>query len=173
MDQLTIIQSAYEAFSQSYFFLAIKIFFGIYSVVLILDLILLFSLHDVSEFRKQRKFGSEYVPSLSKSAMDKQWSKIEERLRSGSLSEYKVAILEADAIVEGILKDVGYNGGANMAQKIEKLGAAQPDDAAMLSEAHQIRNRIIQEQDFHPDLEQTKKTLESYKDFLKKFDYFQ
>jgi uncharacterized protein YutE (UPF0331/DUF86 family) len=173
MDILIIIQTAADAFLNSYFFAAVKIFFGIYTIVLIVDIILILSFRDIRKELRQGSYGTGLVPSVSKSTMHKQWSAIEDRLKSGNISEYKVAILEADNIVEGILKDIGYNSGADMAQKIEQLGMMQPEDAAMLDEAHKIRNRIVFEQDFHPDLDQTRKILENYKNYLKKFDYFQ
>jgi hypothetical protein len=173
MDIITIIQTAFDAFSQSYFFGALKIFFGIYTIVLIIDIVLILSTRNIKTLLRQGSYGSEFVPSLTQSAMKNQWIKIENRLHSGNASEYKVAILEADNIVEGVLKDIGYDSGTDMKQKIEQLRAMQPDDAAILDDVHQIRNRIVFEQDFHPDLDQTKKTLETYKDFLKKFDYFQ
>lgn len=173
MDILTFIQTASDAFLQSYFYAALKIFFGIYSIVLILDIILTLSFHDFGEIVRQGKYGTSLVPTLSKVEMKKQWDKVEQRLGSGNPSEYKVAILEADAIVEGILKDTGYDSGADMAQKIEMLRVTQPDDAAMIDEVHRIRNRIVFEQDFHLDHAQTEKALETYKSYLKKFDYFQ
>lgn len=173
MDILTTAQTLLTLLSQSYFFLALKIFFGIYTVILILDIVLILSFRNIGNALRQGRYGSELVPSVSKSAMNTRWTKIENRLHSGNISEYKVAILEADAIIEGILADIGYNSGADMAQKIEQLRVMQPDDAAMLDEVHQIRNRIIFEQDFHPDLNQTKEILGTYKNYLKKFDYFQ
>lgn len=173
MDIVTFVQTAIDAFSDSYFFAALKIFFGIYSIILIIDIILILSFRDLAGALKQGSYGTEFVPSLSASAMAALWAKIDIRLRSGNISEYKVAILEADRIVEGILKDIGYDSGMDMAQKIEQLRSTQPQDAEMLDEAHKIRNRIVFEQDFHPDLDHTKKILEIYKNFLKKFDYFQ
>lgn len=173
MDGIALIQTITNVFLHSYFFGALKMFFGLYTIVLFLDIILIFSFRDIGKDLRQGSYGSEFVPSISKSAMKTRFEKIEARVKSGNLSEYKVAILEADHIVEGILKDIGYASGTDMAQKIEQLSVTQPEDAAMLKEVHQIRNRIVFEQDFHPDLEQTKKIIEIYKNFLKKFDYFQ
>lgn len=173
MDILTFAQTAFDGFFNSYFFAALKIFFAVYTIVLIIDIVLILSFRDLRGELRQGSYGTSLVPSLSKSEMNKRWGKIDERLHSGNLSEYKVAILEADNIVEGILKDIGYDSGADMAQKIDQLEMMQPDDAAALKEVHQIRNRIVFEQDFHIDLGQAKQSLETYKDFLKKFDYFQ
>lgn len=173
MDILTFAQAAFDGFSHSYFFAALKVFLVIYTVVLIIDIVLILSFRDLRSELRQGSYGTSLVPSVSSSDMNKKWTKIEERLKSGNISEYKVTILEADNIVEGILKDIGYDSGADMGQKIDQLEMMQPDDAAALKEAHQIRNRIVFEQDFHIDLNQTKHVLEIYKDFLKKFDYFQ
>ncbi len=171
MDSITIIQNASETFLHSYFFAALKIFLGVYVVVLLIDIILLLSFRNLRNEMRQGKLGSEFVPSVPASVMKKQWSKIESRLQSGSVSEYKVAILEADNIIEKVLADTGHTG-EDMAQKIEQLRMTQPDDAELLDGVHQIRNRIVFEQDFHLDFEQTEKALAVYKEYLKKFDYF-
>lgn len=173
MDPLIVVQDALDVFLQSHVFWALKVFLGIYTIVLVIDIVLILSFRNFRHIMNQNSYGTEFVPTLSKSAMKKKWSKIEERLRSGNLSEYKVAVLEADNIVEGILNDVGYNSGSDMSQKIEMLRAMQPEDAALLDEVHGIRNRIVFEQDFHLDADQTRKALETYKTYLKKFDYFQ
>lgn len=173
MDIVTFAQAVIDAVLQSYTFGALKVFLGIYSVVLVLDLALLFYFTNFDELRRQRTMGSTFVPSITKSSMKSQWSAIEKRLKSGNASEYKVAILEADKIVEKILGDIGYNGNTDMKQKIEHLNVMQPEDAAALDEVHKIRNRIVFEQDFHLDLQETEKYLEIYKTYLKKFDYFE
>ena len=173
MDIVTLAQAVIDAVLQSYTFAALKIFLGIYSTVLVLDLALLFYFTNFDEMRRQRTMGSPFAPSITKSSMKSQWSAIEKRLRSGNVSEYKVAILEADKIIEKILGDIGYNGHSDMKQKIEHLNVMQPEDAAALDEVHKIRNRIVFEQDFQLDLDETKKYLEVYKNYLKKFDYFQ
>lgn len=172
MDIITLVQANFNDFLQSYFFAALKIFFGIYSIVLILNIVLILSFRNLGNILKQGTYGTEFVPSLSQSVMKKRWTKIEERLRGNNVSEYKVAILEADSLVDGVLTDIGYVG-ADMAQKIEQLRVLQPEDAAVLDEAHQIRNRIVFEQDFQIDHTQSEKTLNIYKSYLKKFDYFQ
>lgn len=173
MDIVTFAQSVIDTIAQSYTFAALKVFLAIYSVVLILDLGFLFYFINFNELRKQRFSGSPFVPSISKSSMKSQWSVIEKRLASGNTSEYKVAILEADKIIEKILGDIGYNGNSDMKQKIEHLNVMQPEDAAAIDEVHKIRNRIVFEQDFHLNLQETEKYLEMYKKYLKKFDYFQ
>lgn len=173
MDIVVFIQNAFDTFLQSHFFAALKIFLSIYTVVLIIDIILLLSFRDLGEIVRQGKYGTALVPKMTKPEMNKQWSKIETRLKSGNISEYKVAILEADGIIEGVLKDIGYDSGADMAQKIEMLRVTQPDDAEMIDEVHRMRNRIVFEQDYHPDLKEAESALEKYKSYLKKFDYFQ
>jgi hypothetical protein len=171
MDIFTIAQTAWSSFAQSYFFLALKIFLGIYTLVLILDIILILSFRDLGAMARQRKFGTPFVPSLSKKAFQKEWSKIEQYLASSSPDEYKMAILSADALVEGVLNDTGY-AGDDMSQQLNLLQKAKPHEAELLTKAHQLRNRIIFEKNFTLDKATTKETLEVYKDYLKKFDFF-
>lgn len=173
MDIFTLIQTTAETFLDSYFFAALKIFFGIYTIVLFIDIVLALSLRNKTEMIKESNVLFQNIHlSRMRSSLKKQWIKIESRLQSGNISEYKVAILEADNSVGEALMDSGYKG-VDMAQKIEQLRVVQPEDATILDEVHQIRNRIVFEQDFHPDLDQTKQILETYKTLLKKLDYLE
>lgn len=172
MDLITLIQDGFETFLQSYTFAALKIFFIIYSIILILDIILLLSFRDISGILKQGKYGTALMPSLSQSAMRKKWKTLEDRLASGNPSEYKVAILEADLIVEQILTDIGYDSKTDMGQKIEQLRVTQPEDADTIDRVHQLRNRIVFEENFEVSLDEARDALETYKNYLKKHDYF-
>jgi hypothetical protein len=173
MDIFTLIQTGFEAFIHSYFFGALKIFLGIYSFVLFIDILLILSLRNKTEMLKEGNVLFQNIHlSILRSSLKKRWLKIESRLQSGNISEYKVAILEADNSVDEALTDSGYKG-TDMTQKIEQLRLVHVEDAIALDEVHQIRNRIVFEQDFHLDLDQTKKILETYRTYLKKLDYLE
>lgn len=160
-----------RAFLDSYFFAALKIFLGIYTIVLIVDIVLLLYMRDVREDLKKTLYGTKYVPLITKAGMTKKWAAIERRLESGNPSEYKVAIIEADSLVNDIVKELGYEGD-DMAKRLDRMALLQPEDAETLRSAHQIRNRIVFEQDFSVDRTQANEVLETFKEFLKKLEYF-
>ena len=144
----------------------LKIFFGIYLAVLIANVIMLLILRDVpTQLRVGLKGMS--VPLVTKNQMQKRWSKVTDRLKSNEVSQYKVAVIEADAIADEMLSDLGYRG-SNMMEKLEQIGAAHLDDhLEALKSAHQLRNRIVHEPELEVDERLAKAIIGVYENFLR------
>lgn len=157
-------------FYNSSFFFAVKIILGIYLAVILLDIVLLLILRDVpSQIRVGLK-GMD-VPLTTKGKMQKRWDAVKKRLESKNASQYKVAIIEADTIADEILSGIGYKG-ANMAEKLEQIGSAHLDDhLEALKGAHQIRNRIVHEENFEIDQRLATAVLGVYENFLRYLEY--
>lgn len=157
-------------FYNSQFMFFVKIILGIYLAVVILDIILILILFDVpSQIRVGLK-GMD-VPLVTKGKMQKRWDKIKERLKTGNISQYKVAIIEADAMVDEILGGIGYKG-SNMAEKLEQIELNHIDDhLEALKGAHQIRNRIVHEENFEIDERLAKAVIGVYENFLRYLEY--
>ena len=157
-------------FYNSPFVLVVKILIGIYLAVLLIDIVLLLVLRDVGWHMRVGLKGMD-IPLASKSKMQKRWDKIKSRLKSESPSQYKVAIIEADAIAEEILGGIGYKG-ANMSEKLDQVGAAHLDDhLEALKGAHQIRNQIVHEADFAIDQRMAVAVVGVYENFLKYVEF--
>lgn len=153
-------------FYNSPFVFVFKIFFGIYLAVLIANVIMLLILRDVPSQVRVGLKGMN-VPLITKSKMQKRWSKVIERLKNNDVSQYKVAIIEADAIADEILSGIGYKG-SNMMEKLEQVGTAHLDDhLEALKGAHQLRNRIIHEPELEVDERLAKAIIGVYENFLR------
>jgi len=157
-------------FSTSIFVSAIKLFLFVYVVVLVVDIVMLLTLRGVSSNIKKMLYGSNR-PLLSKSKAIIRWEKILARLRDTNPSQYKVAILEADAFAEEIFVGMEYKG-ATMAEKLETVHAGQIETKDLLIEVHQIRNRIIHEADFSLSREEAEKWLDNYRAFFDEMELF-
>jgi hypothetical protein len=82
--------------------------------------------------------------SAEKKKKDTKWRRIEEHLRSDRSSDWKVAILEADSILDELVTRMGYPG-ANLGERLKSI---EPSDFPFLDEtwdAHKLRNRIAHE----------------------------
>lgn len=157
-------------FYHSPFVLAVKIFVGIYLSVLFIDIVLMLILRDVPSHLRVGLKGAD-IPLISKSKMQKRWEKVKNRLKGGNPSQYKVAIIEADAIAEEILDGIGYKG-ANMTEKLEQVGENHLDDhLEALKGVHEIRNRIVHESDFEIDEPMAKAVIGVYENFLKYLEF--
>jgi hypothetical protein len=78
---------------------------------------------------------------MGKSPTNEKWELVLKHLQSGNSSDWRLAIMEADIMLEELLKTNGYNGeGVG-----EMLKAVEPSDMLTLDkawEAHKVRNRI-------------------------------
>jgi hypothetical protein len=159
-------------FYNSSFFWVIKILLAIYTIVLFLDIILLVIQRNVvANVREGFSIGMNIPPELTtqrKKLKDK-WKKIKEKLKSQNEADYKLAIIEADDLIGGLIEKLGFNGD-NMAERLDNIPAGQLDDVESLQTAHQTRNRIIHEENMQFGKEEAQKTLELYEKFL---DYFE
>lgn len=166
---MDILKSVMDWLNQFAIFRALVWFLGVYVVVLIIDIILLLATRGLGEDIRKRLYGAVDRPEDSPFVLRSRWKKIEARLAKGSVSEYKVAILEADQLVDVVLAQMGYSGD-NLQERISQLLALGIDRAATVNEAHALRNRIIYEPDFSIDRAETERILGLYKEFLEKWE---
>lgn len=98
---------------------------------------------------------------LSKRRSLKGWKQIQKRLLSEDSQQWKIAILEADKILDEILKMSGYLG--KMDEKLNLITSAQLNNIEDVKIAHKICNQIIQEPAFEINQELATQTLNTYK----------
>ncbi len=140
----------------------IKIVFIFFSLLLLVGIFLFLArsswlkfiiLFDVVEFFTFRPFGLKKI--------EKDWRKIVVRLDTGLESEYKLAALEADNMMNDILKRMGYTG-ETLGERLKNLTSATLPNIEEIREAHQIRNNIIHDPDYRLSLDEARKMMEIY-----------
>lgn len=89
------------------------------------------------------------------------WTKIAKKLKTGKEDEYKLAVIEADSIIDSAFEKAGYSG-ENLLEKIEKISPSVFFNKENLLKAHNIRNEIVSNPDFELELDQAKKLLGVY-----------
>lgn len=157
-------------FSNSFFIAAVKFFLFVYVMVLLADIVILFMLRGFSRDLKRVLFGADR-PLLSRSKVINRWEKILARLNDENPSQYKVALLEADAFADEILAGIGYKG-ATMGEKLESVLDGQLETKPLIVEAHQARNRVVHQADFSLSREEAEKWLGHYKKFFDEVELF-
>src|SRR3989344_1284996 len=98
--------------------------------------------------------------------INKRWKKILKRVDVGTESEYKLAIIEADDLLQETLEQKGYTGETfeqmlNSAQKNVRPGVED------ILSAHEIRNSIVYHPDYKLDTEMAKILLANYDKAIK------
>ena len=95
-----------------------------------------------------------------------------ERLSLNEASQYKLAIIEADKLVDKIIGSMGLNGD-DMIQRLGSLKTTQIETKEDLIMAHRTRNKIIHDPLFEIEKEKTKEILKIYEDFLVEFEFME
>lgn len=161
---LLVIEAFRESVTSSAVFSMLTVFLGVYAGVLLIDVILLFFLRDVWSDLKKTMYGTQR-PLISPSKFMKRWKAIVARVHSKNPSQYKVAVLEADALAEEMLGEIGYEG-SNMKERLEKINSGQIISLERLRTGHEIRNRIIRDPSFTLSFEEVESILSGYRSFF-------
>ena len=91
----------------------------------------------------------------------KKWNQLLEKIKSGDERDLRLAIIEADSLVDEILKEHGHPG-EDMGERLKSIHPSEINNLNSLWEAHKVRNKLAHEADFHLSAEEAKKIIEIY-----------
>jgi len=120
-------------------------------------------LEDLVEFVAYRPFGVKKT--------FKQWTKITKRLETGKEAECKLAVIEADSLLNDIFKKMGYSG-ETIGEILKQLDSTTLPNIEQIWEAHKIRNNVVHDPDYRFTLDEAKKTLGIYEKALRDLETF-
>lgn len=100
------------------------------------------------------------------SPLDSRWEEIQRHLNSTKEAEWKFAVIEADSLVDSILKSSGYPGDT-MGDRLKNIDKAQIVTVDGLWEAHKIRNRLAHEPNYFLRYGEAKRAVQLYEKTLK------
>ena len=115
----------------------------------------------------------QYMDILGAAKMPKRriikgWKQIFRRLRKMDEAQYKLAIIEADKLLDEVLKISGY-AGETMADRLKQLTPAQISNLEEIWQVHKIRNQIVHEPDFKLNQTEAAYAISIYEKALKEF----
>ncbi len=158
----------------------LKILSFLFCIVLLYLTILIYR-----RFLKVRKKEAEkYAPPKNMVADDavgagtftqnpnnKRWTRVLEHVESKSPNDWKIAIIEADSILDDMTKSMGYHGDTLG----ERLKAVEVSDFNTLNnawDAHKVRNQIAHEgSNFQLNERETRRVIALYESVFKEFKY--
>jgi len=97
------------------------------------------------------------------------WKQIQKRMESEEQSQWKLAILEADHILDEILKMSGYLG-IRMEEKLELITPAQLANVDDVKNAHVVRDRIAKDPTYEITHEEAKEVISIYQQSFKELN---
>jgi hypothetical protein len=110
--------------------------------------------------------------NISKKHAQESWRRIEEQFYRGGESDLKVAILEADKLLNDALRDAGIMG-IQLGDRLKRTNIGQIPNLNELWQAHKLRNQIAHEPNFRLKRDLAERALDIYKTTLTNLGIFQ
>ncbi|MFH1451402.1 MAG: hypothetical protein ABIF89_02225 [bacterium] len=118
-------------------------------------------LQDINEITRYKAYGLKKIT--------KDWLKIVGRLERGMESEYKLAVIEADNMLNETFNRIGYSG-QTLGDKLKILTPDTCPNIDEVREAHQMRNSIVHDPDYQLSLPEAKKVTGIYEKVFRDFE---
>lgn len=127
--------------------------------------------HEMAEYAHHQREKEKKQREKDGISHNPRWVKVLDYLLSHNPNDWKLAVIEADSMLDSLLTDLGFKG-ENLG---EKLKAADRDKFRSLSsawEVHLIRNRIAHEgSDFDLSLHEANRVIALYEGIFREFAY--
>jgi hypothetical protein len=155
-------------------FLAIIIWILLAIAVPVLLYAIIYLVRRISELhaKLQAEEGeSMLVAGVSAALKNPRWEKVMERLNSNNEAEWKLAIIEGDAMLDELIRDIYPHLGNNLGERLKNI---EPSDFTTLQDAwdaHKIRNQIAHDHNYRLTEREARIALESYRKVFEEFHY--
>lgn len=107
--------------------------------------------------------------NLPKETARKEWAVIEEHFYRGEENDLKIAIIEADKLLEEALREAGIHG-ISLGDRLKNLKTEQMPNLDQVWQAHRLRNDIVHQSTFRLKRDPAERALAIYEKTLKQLD---
>lgn len=98
------------------------------------------------------------------------WEQIKARLQKGDEANLKLAVIEADNLIDEILKRMGLPG-STFEERLAQIEVQEMKSVDKIRDAHRTRDMIVHQPNFHLSQEEAEKTLDDFEEALKELEY--
>lgn len=145
-------------------FLIIKMVLATFSVIfLFLVVLVIFKINKLQSGEVSEK---PQVPQIERGRFAGKWERVIEKSRSKIPSDWKLAVIEADKLLDSALKLMGYTGDT-MGDRLKQLDVLHFPDLNNFWAAHKIRNRIVHNPDYDIIQDEFNFALKTYEGALR------
>ncbi len=148
----------------------VKIISALISVLFLIGIF--YSLKKVAELKKEEL--AEYIKAIVEETPEDRllkWEKIKKHMDSENSSDWRMAILEADSLLDDIIEKIGYEG-KTFGDRLTHISSAQFRSLDDVWYAHKIRNKIAHEgADYEITKDAMEKIMEIYKKAFEELEY--
>lgn len=144
-------------------FFTFKIIAAAFSVLFFVFIItILIKINGLRE--KSEKKSKSFIPDTEE--FNKKWSGVLEKSQSTRVNDQKLSLIEADKMLDDVLKRMGY-AGESMGERLKQLSGAQLPNIENVWEAHKIRNRIVHNSSYEPNKRDLDFAMRAYETALR------
>jgi hypothetical protein len=165
--------------SRAIHWLDVAWFVGLFLSILFLMGIIYFA-NEVSKIRRfeyERVYGEASLIEEIKEGLEikspKQnpdWEKIVKLIGSDNPNDWKLAVIEADKMLEVVVGTFDVPGD-NMGDKLKNIEKGDFGNLEEAWQAHKIRNRIAHEQNFHLSQRDARVAIDNFEKVFREFDF--
>ena len=141
-------------------------------VTLALALGFFYALYQSWRFRPTfhlEKEKAKKISTLRGAFMKERWRAVVKRFSLGTPESMRIAIIEADALVDAALKDMDVPG-EHLADRLLNLETEDIKSMSLIWQAHRMRNDLVHTPGFALSPEDAKTTIDHYEAFLKEME---
>lgn len=122
------------------------------------------------EHETQMKLLEEKIAGVGVANRNDKWEKIVELIASESPGDWRIAILEADIMLDELVTSMGHHGDT-LGEKLKAIEQSDFRTLDMAWEAHKIRNRIAHHgSDFILTHREAKRVIDLFRQVFEEFD---
>lgn len=110
--------------------------------------------------------GAKKIYTLRDALFKERWTNVAKKIAVGTPDAFKVAIIDADKLVDDVLKQLGF-AGEHMADRLEKIAPQDLQSLERIWRAHRLRNNLVHTPGFQISGFEAKKSLADYEAFLR------
>ena len=88
-----------------------------------------------------------------------------QRFEQGLEADWRLAIIEADSLVDEIFQQIGF-GGENLGERMSAISPQELRSIVDLREAHQLRNKIVHTPGYKISRQEAERVLRKYQKIL-------
>lgn len=154
----------------------LQIWRGIKTLLVIIDVLLggifIYALVGGWKYRPPIEIQEVKRPAfltLRRAIWRERWQAILRKVSPASPESMRLAIIEADALVNNVLKEMGLEG-EHMSDRLANLNPENYRHLEDLWRAHRLRNNLVHTPAFSLSLKETEETLAAYEAFLKEVE---
>ena len=142
-------------------------------IAMIALVIIVYSFIRISELSaaESKKLGLALNWSSERRQKNERWERVEQYMSSLNVSDWKIAILEADNILDDVVERMGYKGD-NLGERMKNIEASDFPYLEEAWQAHKMRNNIAHKgTDYELTRSEAEQTINIYHRVFKELGY--